>query len=93
MVAVVTLTRVLARMSKWENKLSNVRSFIILQSGEGLPSFNKVNSANVSGESKVQWSFPGCPFVLVLELKSLYSVSLHIMLSHDKFGRKHPCKE
>ena len=31
--------------------------------------------------------------VLVLELKSLFSVSRHIMWSHDKFGRKHPCKE
>ena len=35
-----------------EKKLSNVRSFIILRSGEGLPSFNKENSANVSGEKK-----------------------------------------
>ena len=33
-----------------EKKLSNVRSFIILRSGEGLASFNKENSANVSGE-------------------------------------------
>ena len=31
-------------------------SFIILLSGEGLSSFNK---DNFSGESKVQWSFPG----------------------------------
>ena len=32
------------------NMLRNVRSFIILQSGEGLTSFNKDNSANFSGE-------------------------------------------
>ena len=32
--------------------LTNVRSFIILQSGEGLTSFNKDNSANFSGEKK-----------------------------------------
>ena len=34
------------------NMLTNVRSFIILQSGEGLTSFNKDNSANFSGEKK-----------------------------------------
>ena len=33
-----------------ENKKSNVRSFIILQSGEALTSFNNDNSANLSGE-------------------------------------------
>ena len=49
MVAVVTLLRVLARMSNGENKLSNVTSFIILQSGEGVTSFSKGNSANFSG--------------------------------------------
>ena len=32
--------------------LPNVRSFIILQPGEGLTSFNKDNSANFSGEKK-----------------------------------------
>ena len=37
--------------------LANVRSFIILQSGESLTSFNKVNSSNFSGEKKDQWSF------------------------------------
>ena len=34
------------------NKLSNVRSFSILQSREVLTSFNNDNSANVSGEKK-----------------------------------------
>ena len=49
-VAVVTL-RVLARMSKCGgNKLSNVRSFIIFRSGEGVTSFAKGNSANFSSE-------------------------------------------
>ena len=33
-----------------ENKLSNVISFIILQSGEGVTSFTKGNSANFSSE-------------------------------------------
>jgi len=42
---------------------SNVRLiFIILRSGEDLTSFNKPNGANFSGESKVQWSFPGSLF-------------------------------
>ena len=45
MVAVVTLLRVLARVLYGGNKLSNVRSFIILQSGEGVTSFNNDNSA------------------------------------------------
>ena len=34
------------------NKLSNVRSFIILLSGEDLTSFNNGNSTNFSGEKK-----------------------------------------
>ena len=33
-----------------ENKISNVRSFIILRSGEGVTSFTKGNSANFSTE-------------------------------------------
>ena len=42
---------------------SNVRLiFIIFRSGEDLTSFNKPNSANFSGESKVRWSFPGSLF-------------------------------
>ena len=50
MVAVVILLQVLARMSSGENKLSNVRSFIILRSGEGITSVTKGNSANFSSE-------------------------------------------
>ena len=34
------------------NMLTNVTIFIILQSGEGLTSFNKDNSGNFSGEKK-----------------------------------------
>ena len=49
-VAVVILLRVLAR----EGKLSNVRNFSILQSGEVFSSFNNDNSANFSGKKKVQ---------------------------------------
>ena len=45
-VAVVTLLRV----RSGENKLSNVRRFIILRSGESVTSFTKGNSANFSGE-------------------------------------------
>ena len=69
-----------------EKKLSNVRSFIILRSGEGLPSFNKENSANVSGEkkkyNKAFWnvyysrvnfqSYLFLVVVLLLESKGLY---------------------
>ena len=34
------------------NKLSNVRGFIIMQSGEGLTSFDKHSSAYFSSETK-----------------------------------------
>ena len=38
----IILSRVLARMSYWRRKLSNVGIFLILRSGEGLTSFNKI---------------------------------------------------
>ena len=60
------------------NKLSDVRSFIILLSGEGLTSFNNDNSANFPGEKKYNEAFRGVYFniksnlviVVVLFLKS-----------------------
>ena len=54
MVVVVTLLRVLATSVVLNNgnKLSNVRSFIILRAGEGLTFSNKDNSAKFSGEKK-----------------------------------------
>ena len=42
------------------NKFSNVRSFIILLSGEGLTSFCLINRTNFFGEKKENGSFPGC---------------------------------
>ena len=51
MVAVVTLLRVLARMSSGGSKLSNVRSFVTWLSGEGATSVTKGNSANFSREN------------------------------------------
>ena len=75
--------------------LTNVRSFIILQSGEGLTSFNKDNSANFSGEKKRSMKLSGCLFLepgntrttfyksnLVLEFKSL-KVS-NVVFSEEK---------
>ena len=52
MVAVVMLLRVLARYRRDGNtdKISNVRSFIILRTGERVASFTKDNSANFSSE-------------------------------------------
>lgn len=41
------------------NKLSNVRDFIILWSVVGLTSFNRVNSADVSGENEYNDAFWG----------------------------------
>ena len=46
MIAVVILLRVLRECRGGGNKLSNVRSFSILRSEEGLTSCNKDNSAN-----------------------------------------------
>ena len=54
MIADVILLLVLARMLYWWDKLSNVRGFIILRSGEGLTSFNKDNSDNFFGEKKTK---------------------------------------
>ena len=58
MVVVVTLLRVLATSVVLNNgnKLSNVRSFIILRAGEGLTFSNKDNSGKFSGEkTKAQY--------------------------------------
>ena len=54
MIAVLILLRVFAK-----NKLSSFRSCIILQSGEGLTSFNKNNRANFSGEKKSRMKLSG----------------------------------
>ena len=51
------------RMRSGGNKLSNVKSLvIILQSGEGSSSFNNDNSANFSGEKKYNEEFRGVCF-------------------------------
>ena len=51
MVAVVSLLRVLARMSSGGSKLSNVRSFITWRSGEGVTTFTTGKGANFSSEN------------------------------------------
>ena len=56
------------------DKLSNVRSFIILQSGEGLTSLNNDNSANFSGEKKCNEEFQGVYFLTIRE-KTLNEIS------------------
>ena len=43
-----------SRRRSGENKLSNVRSFIILLSGEGLTSFSINNQTNFFAEKKVE---------------------------------------
>ena len=48
-----------------ENELSNVRSFTILRSGEGLTSFNIDNSANFSNEKKYNGAFCGVHFLRI----------------------------
>ena len=73
-IAVVIVLQVLARMSYGGNKLSNVRSFSILQSGEGSTSFNNDNSANFSGEKKYNEEFLGVYYLTIRE-KTLNQLS------------------
>ena len=49
------------------SKLSNVRRFSILQSGEVLTSLNNDNSANFSGERKYNQEFLGVYFLIIRE--------------------------
>ena len=53
--------------SFWREKLSNVRSFIVLQTVEGLTSSNKGKSANVSFENKYSEAFQGVYFIKIRE--------------------------
>ena len=73
MVAVVILLRVWQECGSGGNELSNVSSFIILRSGEGLTSFKKDNSANFSGESKVERSVPW--YFLIIHKNTLSQIS------------------
>ena len=58
------------------NKLSNIRRFIILRSGNGLTSFNKDKSYDFSGGRKVQSSFPWCLFFKnASQIPYLWSIS------------------
>ena len=61
-IAVVILLWIWWECRSGRNEISNVRSFTILRSGEGLTSFNIDNSANFSNEKKYLQSFPWCPF-------------------------------
>ena len=74
MLTVVTLLRVKRECCNGGNKLSNVRSFIILRSGKGLTSFNKDNSTNFPGEKKYNEAFPGVYFFTIRE-KTLNQIS------------------
>ena len=46
-------------MSKWHKRVINVKSFIILRSREGVTSFTKGNSANISSEKWENEAFRG----------------------------------
>ena len=56
------------------NKLSKVRSFSILLSGEGSTSFNNDHIVNVSGEKKYNEEFRGVCFMTIFE-KTLNQIS------------------
>ena len=57
------------------NKLSNVRTFSILQSGEGSTSFNNDNSANVSGEKSTMKNSGVSIYFLTIREKTLNQIS------------------
>ena len=76
----VILPRVLARCLRSRKKFSGVRSFSILQSGEGSTSFNNDNSANFSGEKKYNEEFRGVYFLTIRE-KTLNQISYSYLLS------------
>ena len=67
MIAVFILPRVKQECCSDGNKSSNVGSFIILLSGEGLTSFNKDNSTNFSGEKEYTEAFRGVYFLTIRE--------------------------
>ena len=76
--------------TQWQNKLSNVRSFSILQSKEVLTSFNNDNTANFSGVKKYNEEFRGVYFLTIRE-KTLNQISYlqsfsssHLMVSNEK---------
>ena len=64
MVAVVILLR---ECHSGGNKLSNVRSFSILLSGEGSTSFNSDNNVNFPGEKKYNEEFLSVYFLTIRE--------------------------
>ena len=65
MVAVVILLRVLVSVVVAGTRLSNVRNFSILQSGEVFSSFNNDKSANFSDEKKYNEEFRGVYFLTI----------------------------
>ena len=60
--------------TSYQISVSNVRSFSILQSGEGSTSFNNDNGANFSGEKKYNEEFRGVYFLTIRE-KTLNKIS------------------
>ena len=60
-------TTSLSECRSGRNKLSNVRNFSILQSGEVFSSFNNDNSANFSGKKKYNEEFLGVYFLTIRE--------------------------
>ena len=60
--------------TSYQISVSNVRSFSILQSGEGSTSFNNDNSANFSGE-KSTMKISGVSIFLTIREKTLNQIS------------------
>ena len=63
------------------NKLSNARSFSILQSGEVSTFFNNVNSANFSGEKKYNEGLRGVYFLTIHEKKFTSNLVLVVIVA------------
>ena len=74
----VILLRVLARCRSGRNKISIVRSLIILRSGERVTSFTKDNSANISSE---KWENEAFREVYILRIREKTSSQIsHLSL-------------
>ena len=86
MVAVVTLLRVLARMSSGGSKLSNVRSFITWRSGKGVTTFTKGNSANFSSENGKNEAFWGVYILRIGEKTLKTNLVLVVVLALESKG-------
>ena len=83
-VAVVILLRVLA--PRKQDRVSNVRSFLILRWGKRVPSFTKDNSANFSSEMCWNKAFQVSPYFENTRKNFTSNLVLVVVLVHESKG-------